>query len=85
MKSRGDGRAAAPLSVRGAVVVRLALPAPPAVAEDAAAGRPIEAAPVDAPGAGADADAGMLTGCFAQPLTTRISSAVGIINFALID
>jgi hypothetical protein len=84
MKSRGAGRMPVPLSVRGAVVAR---PAPPAVAEDAAAGcvRLIEAAPVDAPGAGAEADAGMVAGCFAQPLATRINSAVGTVSTPLID
>jgi len=81
MKSRGDGRAAVGLSVRAALL------APPAVAGDCAAigwGRLAAVEPAEAPGAGADADAGIVAGCLAHPLATRISSAVGTIRTLLI-
>jgi hypothetical protein len=39
--------------------------------------------PAELPGEGADADAGIVAGCFAHPLATRISRAVGIIRTLL--
>jgi hypothetical protein len=84
MKSRGAGRdAPIALSVRPAV----ARPAPPApVADCAVAGciRPAPLEPVEDPGEGADAEAGIVAGCFAHPLATRIRSAAGTIRTLLI-
>jgi hypothetical protein len=83
MKSRGAGRdAPIALSVRPAV----ARPAPAPVVDWAVAGciRPAPLEPVEDPGEGADADAGIVAGCFAHPLATRIKSAVGTIRTPLI-
>src|SRR5262249_26920173 len=78
--SRGDTRPE--LSVRaGAVLARPApAPTPAPVPDCEAIGRVAPVAPVDAPGEGEEADAGIVAGCFAHPLAARIKSAVGIIR-----
>src|SRR5262245_922754 len=76
--SRGDTRPE--LSVRAGAVLAAPAPKPAPVPDCEAVGRDAPVAPMDAPGDGEAADAGIVAGWFAHPLAARIRSAVGIIR-----
>src|SRR5436309_15984901 len=82
VKSRGDGRAAVGLSVRGGAP-RLAPAAPIADCEAAGWVRLAAVEPAELPGEGGDSDAGIVAGCFARPVACRTGRGVGIIGTVL--
>src|SRR5262249_46997761 len=85
MNSRGDTRAAVAPTVP-APAPREARPAPPSLIDDCAAAAWGRLAAVEpAEGLGAEAEAGIVAGCFAHPVATRIRSAVGIISTLLMS